>query len=140
MFRYYPVPQPLGRISIWIPVIIIGIAAAAHQSWSANIFTTVSDMFPKHALPPSPVSAYGRWTGFLPSIKFGHPVRPHGQGANVVHGFQGIEAGYFIIFCICARHLIGWSIMKTLVPKYSLSPTCSTSIYVVQTVRQIQGV
>src|SRR5690606_4867588 len=38
--------QPLGDISYWIPVVLIGIGASAHQAWSANIFTTVSDMFP----------------------------------------------------------------------------------------------
>ena len=42
--------QPLGYISFWIPVILIGIGASAHQAWSANIFTTVSDMFPKKAV------------------------------------------------------------------------------------------
>jgi ACS family hexuronate transporter-like MFS transporter len=39
--------QPFGSISYWVPVILIGIGASAHQAWSANIFTTVSDMFPK---------------------------------------------------------------------------------------------
>lgn len=39
--------QPLGTISYWMPVIIVGFGTAAHQAWSANIFTTVSDMFPK---------------------------------------------------------------------------------------------
>jgi ACS family hexuronate transporter-like MFS transporter len=34
----------------WWAVLLIGIAAAAHQSWSANLFTTVSDMFPKKAV------------------------------------------------------------------------------------------
>ena len=35
-------------------------------------------------------------------------------------GFHGIEAGYFIIFSACAVcYLIGWSVMKILVPKYS---------------------
>lgn len=34
-------------------------------------------------------------------------------------GFKGIESGYFIIFSICAVcYLIGWSVMKMLVPKY----------------------
>jgi len=42
--------QPLGHISSWIPVILIGVGASAHQAWSANIFTTVSDMFPKKAV------------------------------------------------------------------------------------------
>lgn len=42
--------QSLGSISYWFPVVIIGIAASAHQAWSANIFTTVSDMFPKRTV------------------------------------------------------------------------------------------
>jgi ACS family hexuronate transporter-like MFS transporter len=42
--------QPLGYISFWMPVIFIGIGASAHQAWSANLFTTVSDMFPKKAI------------------------------------------------------------------------------------------
>lgn len=42
--------QPLGHISYWVPVLLIGIGASAHQAWSANIFTTVSDMFPKKAV------------------------------------------------------------------------------------------
>jgi ACS family hexuronate transporter-like MFS transporter len=42
--------QPLGYISYWVPVLLIGIGASAHQAWSANIFTTVSDMFPKKAV------------------------------------------------------------------------------------------
>jgi len=44
--------QPLSGVSptYWIPVILIGIAASAHQAWSANLFTTVSDMFPKKSV------------------------------------------------------------------------------------------
>jgi len=44
--------QPLSNVSttFWIPVILIGIAASAHQAWSANLFTTVSDMFPKKSV------------------------------------------------------------------------------------------
>lgn len=42
--------QPLGHYSYWAPVFLIGIGASAHQAWSANIFTTVSDMFPKRAI------------------------------------------------------------------------------------------
>ncbi|MDQ3800951.1 MAG: MFS transporter [Acidobacteriota bacterium] len=36
--------------NLWVAVLLIGIAAAAHQGWSANIFTTASDMFPKQAV------------------------------------------------------------------------------------------
>ena len=42
--------QPLGYLSFWIPVLLIGIGASAHQAWSANIYTTVSDMFPKRSI------------------------------------------------------------------------------------------
>ncbi|MDE1191924.1 MAG: MFS transporter [Arachidicoccus sp.] len=54
IFAFFPLlallAQPLGYISYWVPVLIIGIAGAAHQSWSANIFSTVGDMFPKKAI------------------------------------------------------------------------------------------
>src|SRR3546814_7671189 len=35
---------------LWIAVLIIGLATAAHQAWSANLFTLVSDMFPRKAV------------------------------------------------------------------------------------------
>ena len=52
IFAFFPLvvllAQPLGTFSPWFPVILIGIGGAAHQSWSANIFSTVGDMFPKN--------------------------------------------------------------------------------------------
>src|SRR5207248_10406098 len=36
--------------NLWLAVGLFGLAAAAHQGWSANIFTTASDMFPRHAI------------------------------------------------------------------------------------------
>lgn len=54
IFAFFPLlallAQPLGGYTYWIPVLIIGIAGAAHQAWSANIFSTVGDMFPKKAI------------------------------------------------------------------------------------------
>jgi len=44
------IAQPLGYISYWVPIILIGVGASAHQAWSANLFTTVSDMFPKKSV------------------------------------------------------------------------------------------
>jgi len=113
--------QPLGSITFWFPVIIIGIAGAAHQSWSANIFSTVGDMFPKSAI--ATITGIGGMAGGLGSffINKGSGVLFDfaGQTQMKFMGFQGEEAGYFIIFCICAVvYLIGWSIMKTLVPIY----------------------
>lgn len=49
IFAFFPLlallAQPLGHVSVWLPVIIIGIAGAAHQAWSANIFSTVGVCF-----------------------------------------------------------------------------------------------
>ncbi|MEE1308967.1 MAG: MFS transporter, partial [Bacteroidaceae bacterium] len=42
--------QPLGAYSYWFPIILIGLAGAAHQSWSANLFSVGSDLFPKKAV------------------------------------------------------------------------------------------
>jgi MFS transporter, ACS family, hexuronate transporter len=58
--------QYLGGISYWMPVLIIGIGTAAHQAWSANIFTTVSDMFPKKAV--GSVTGIGGMAGGLGGI------------------------------------------------------------------------
>ena len=45
----------------------------------------------------------------------------HAEATNMTFmGFEGLEAGYFIIFCVCAvAYLLGWCIMKALVPKYA---------------------
>jgi ACS family hexuronate transporter-like MFS transporter len=113
--------QPLGHISYWIPIIIIGIAAAAHQAWSANIFSTVSDMFPKSSI--ASIIGIGGMAGgaggMLINLGSGK-LFDYSIASNISYlGFKGIEAGYFIIFCICAvAYLVGWIIMKSLVPKY----------------------
>ncbi len=36
--------------NLWVAVFLVGIAAAAHQGWSANLFTLTSDMFPRKAV------------------------------------------------------------------------------------------
>ena len=127
LFALFPVlilfAQPLGGISVWIPVIIIGIAAAAHQSWSANIFTTVSDMFPKYAV--GTITGIGGMAGGIASymINQGSGILfDYSENTNLKFaGYEGIESGYFIVFCFCAfSYLIGWLIMKSLVPKYQL--------------------
>lgn len=149
IFAFFPLlalfAQPLGNYSYWFPVIIIGIAGAAHQSWSANIFSTVGDMFPKSAI--ATVTGIGGMAGGVGSFLInkgsgmlftyaagttmadGTEVEMTKdllqQGAQYVRpamefmGFSGKPAGYFIIFCICAvSYLLGWVVMKALVPKY----------------------
>jgi len=106
--------QPLGYISFWIPVILIGIGASAHQAWSANIFTTVSDMFPKKAV--GSVVGIGGMAGGLGGV-----IISKSGGALFDHykALGHIQTGYTIMFAVCAvAYLIAWVVMKSLVPKY----------------------
>ncbi len=50
-------------VSLWEAIVLISLAAASHQAWSANIFTTVSDLFPKKAV--SSVTDIGGMAGTL---------------------------------------------------------------------------
>lgn len=127
IFAFFPLlavlAQPLGAYSYWISVVIIGIVAAAHQAWSANIFSTVGDMFPKSAV--ATVTGIGGMAGGMASFIFnrcsGVLFDYSGSSGMAFMGFEGIEAGYFIIFCICSvLYLAGWVIMKLLVPRYKL--------------------
>lgn len=115
--------QPLGEISYWFPIIIIGIAGAAHQSWSANIYTVGSDMFPKSAV--ATIIGIGGMAGgigsFLINMGSGLLFDYAGRTNMAFFGFEGKEAGYFIVFCICAiAYMSAWCIMKALVPKYKV--------------------
>ena len=107
--------QPLGYISFWMPVLLIGVGASAHQAWSANIFTTVSDMFPKKAI--GSIIGIGGMAGGIGGVlvsKLG------GYLFDYYDGLGHIQTGYTIMFVICAvAYLIAWSVMKLLVPKYS---------------------
>lgn len=125
IFAFFPLltllAQPLGHYSVWIPVIIIGIAGAAHQAWSANIFSTVSDMFPKSAI--ATITGIGGMAGGIGSFlinKGSGKLLDYTTTTNMKFmGFEGITSGYFIIFSICAvAYLIGWIVMKRLVPEY----------------------
>ena len=112
--------QPLGAISYWYPVIIIGIAGAAHQSWSANIYSVVGDMFPKSTI--ATIIGIGGMAGgvgsFLINKGSGMLFTYAGETNMQFMGFEGKPAGYFIIFCICGiAYLLAWAIMKILVPK-----------------------
>ena len=125
IFAFFPLlvllAQPLGTISPWFPVILIGIGGAAHQSWSANIFSTVGDMFPKTAI--ATVTGIGGMAGGIGCMVLqyvaGELFVYAGETNMAFMGFEGKPAGYFVIFCVCAvAYLIRWCIMKALVPKY----------------------
>ena len=99
-------------------MLLIGIGASAHQAWSANIFTTVSDMFPKKAI--GSIVGIGGMAGGLGGVlvsKLG------GALFDYYDGLGHIQTGYTIMFAICAvAYLVAWLVIKTLVPKYSPIP------------------
>ena len=106
--------QPLGATSFWVPVLLIGVGASAHQAWSANIFTTVSDMFPQKTV--ASVIGIGGMAGGIGGVlltKLGGWVFDYYKSVN------DIRTGYMIMFAICAlAYLVAWGVMKTLVPRH----------------------
>lgn len=173
IFAFFPllalVAQPLGTYSAWWPAIIIGLVGAGHQAWSANLFSTIGDMFPKSTI--ASITGIGAMAGGVGSFiinkgsgklfthaagSFTYDGKEYELSADVIEktfnlgdkalgsidaqgmiakvtelggeivtqpmvalGFEGKPAGYMIIFCVCAvAYLVGWSIMKALVPKH----------------------
>ena len=115
--------QPLGAYSAWWPAILIGLLGAGHQAWSANLYSTIGDMFPKSTI--GTITGIGTMAGGLASFAINYCSGEFfdwaaGQGsAYTFFGFEGKPAAYMVVFCICAvAYIIGWCIMKTLVPKY----------------------
>jgi ACS family hexuronate transporter-like MFS transporter len=106
--------QYMGGFNMWFAVIIIGIAASAHQAWSANIFTTVSDMFPKRAI--ASVTGIGGMAGAVGGILI---AKSAGLLFDHYKALGDIKIGYGIMFMICATaYIIAWFVMHALVPKF----------------------
>jgi len=129
MFAFLPVfamfAQPLAETSVWWPCIIIGLAGAGHQAWSANLYSTIGDMFPKSAI--ATITGIGTMFGGLCSFAINKGSgKLFTYAESLGDGFQffgvtGKPAGYMIVFCYCAvAYLLAWCIMKLLVPKYKV--------------------
>jgi ACS family hexuronate transporter-like MFS transporter len=106
--------QVAGEVNMWLAVLVIGLATSAHQAWSANIFTTVSDMFPKRTV--GSVTGIGGMFGGIGGILFTLFV----QKDLFVHyrAIGDIETAYYIMFFICgSAYLLAWTVMHFLVPK-----------------------
>lgn len=108
--------QPLGHISYWIPIILIGIGGAGHQAWSANFFTTGSDLFPKRAV--ATITGITGLAGGLGSFLVN-------KGSGMLFDYSilnwgSADRGYTIVFTFCAvAYLIGWTCMKVFTPKFN---------------------
>lgn len=105
--------QALGQYSYWYAVLIVAIATAGHQAWAANLFTTVSDMFPKKTV--ASVVGIGTMAGCLTGMlisKFAGLILDHYKALGT------IETGYYIMFLICgSAYLLAWVIFNLLVPQ-----------------------
>ncbi|OYU84522.1 MAG: MFS transporter [Flavobacterium sp. BFFFF2] len=102
--------QPLGGISYWVPVLCIGFGAAAHQAWSANLYTLVSDLFPKNKI--ARIVGIGGMAGGLGSILL---TQIAGKVFDYYDAQNNISLGYTYIFIYCAIAYIGaWFCIRML--------------------------
>ena len=102
------------RTSDWVAVLLIGIAGAAHQAWMANLFTTVSDMFPKSAV--AGVVGFGGMAGSVGGFIF--PIFA-GWLLDRFKASGNITGGYAILFAICgSAYLIAFFANHLLAPKF----------------------
>lgn len=99
--------------SMWLGIFLVGLATAAHQGWSSNLYTSISDMFPKHAV--ASVAGIGGTAGALGAImllKF----------TGVLFDAQAPQAGtdhvYVVLFIIAGfAYLAALGCFHLLVPK-----------------------
>jgi len=137
--------QPLGAYSAWWPAILIGLACAGHQAWSANVYSVVGDMFPKSTIGTlTGIAQFAAGCGSFLVNKCAGALFTYAAGSTIVDGkevemskallasgaqyarpameflgYTGKPAGYCIVFGYCAiAYIVGWTCMKTLVPKY----------------------
>jgi MFS transporter, ACS family, hexuronate transporter len=112
-FLVTPIMAAQYTTNIWQAVVLISLAAAAHQAWSANIFTTASDMFPKKAV--SSVVGIGGMAGSVGGILFPLLV---GIILDNYKAAGNIGGGYNVIFIICGfAYLLAWGVMHLFSPK-----------------------
>ena len=115
--------QPLGSFSAWWPAILIGLACAGHQAWSANVYSVVGDMFPKSTIGTlTGIAQFAAGCGSFMVNKCAGKLFTYAAekgDAFTFCGYTGKPAGYMILFSYCAvAYIVGWCFMKGLVPHY----------------------
>jgi ACS family hexuronate transporter-like MFS transporter len=108
--QYFGDKEIFGTYASTLAIAVICIGAAAHQAWSANLFTTVSDMFPKKDI--GSVIGIGQMAG--------------GIGGVIIQRLSGIlntsypKNAYLVMFTICAlSYILAWTIIRLLTLKPS---------------------
>jgi len=106
-----PVVFAAKASNVWIAVLLVGLAAAAHQGWSANLFTTTSDMFPRRAI--GSVVGIGGMAGAIGGMLI----------SKIVGYILQWSGSYVPIFIIAgSAYLAAWLIIQLLVPKLEPAP------------------
>lgn len=110
IFAILVVPISLAtHVGDWTAVLLIGLAGAAHQAWSANLYTTVSDVFPRRAV--ASVIGLGSMAGSIGGILF-----PLLTGYVLDHL---PKTGYGIIFALCGgAYLLAFAVQSILSPTF----------------------
>ena len=119
MIGFFPLvvlfAQPFGYISFWVPVMLIGVGVSAHQAWSATIFASISDMFPKRTI--AAIAGIAGMAGAVGGILF-----PPFAGALLDHYKNtagGETAGYAILFILCgSAYVVAFAINHLLAPRF----------------------
>ena len=102
------------RVGDWTAVLLIGLAASAHQAWSANLYTTVSDMFPKKSV--ASVIGIGGMAGSAGGFIF--PILT-GYMLDHFEALHRVTAGYAVLFGICAcMYLIAFALHHLCAPRF----------------------
>ena len=102
------------HVGNWAAVVLIGIAGASHQAWSANLFTSASDMFPKRAV--ASVVGLGSMAGSLGGILF--PIFT-GKLLDRFAASGNVTSGYALLFGICgSAYLVAFGLLHLLAPTF----------------------
>ena len=106
------------HVGIWSAVLLIGFAGAAHQAWSANLMTTVSDMFPKHVV--ASVTAIGGLAGAITGIAFPILIGRLLDSFTAAHNVTG---GYALLFAACSgMYLVAFAVHHLCAPSFEQLP------------------
>jgi ACS family hexuronate transporter-like MFS transporter len=106
------------KVGDWPAVLLIGLAASAHQAWSANLYTTVSDMFPKKDV--ATITGLGGMTGSAGGFFF--PILT-GALLDRFKAAGDVTGGYAMLFGICAfAYVVAFVIHHMLAPRFEPIP------------------
>ena len=106
-----PIVFAANTTNLWVAVGLIGLAAAAHQGWSANVYTLTSDMFPKQAI--GSVVGFGGTAGAIGGMLI----------AKVTASVLQYTGSYVPVFIIAASaYLVALLMVHLLSPRLEPAP------------------